>query len=231
VLVQRQALADHLARLLDKLGLDRVPTKVTTRAGYIAERDGDRDNSEDMDGADARPSLSLVWGEEKREGNNGPAAAHCEPSHELKGHSALPCASVTSTTTRSTHNEATSPTHDSDRDRAREAYARGVVQRWYRVVRRAELRAVRVHDLRHTYASLLLAGGEPMIYVNDQPGHSTVQVTVDLYGHVRPGANRDAVNRLAALTSGSAIAEGASELARRPIQRPANPEPLRKYVK
>jgi integrase len=44
-----------------------------------------------------------------------------------------------------------------------------------------------------------------MIYVKEQLGHSTIQVTVDLYGHVRPGANRQAVDRLAALTDGPAL--------------------------
>ena len=65
-----------------------------------------------------------------------------------------------------------------------------------------------------TYASLLLAAGEPMIYVKEQLGHSSIQVTVDLYGHVQPGENRDAVNRLAALTSDTSLAEAASELSR-----------------
>jgi integrase len=83
---------------------------------------------------------------------------------------------------------------------------------WYKVLKRAGLRAVRLHDLRHTYASLLLEANEPMIYVKEQLGHSTIQVTVDLYGHVRPGANRQAVDRLAALTDGPALAP--SELAR-----------------
>ena len=45
-------------------------------------------------------------------------------------------------------------------------------------------------------ASLFLAAGAPMIYVKEQLGHSTIQVTVDLYGHGRPGENRDAVNGL-----------------------------------
>jgi hypothetical protein len=38
VLVQRQALADHLARLLDKLGLDRVPQKVPDLTAYLAAK-------------------------------------------------------------------------------------------------------------------------------------------------------------------------------------------------
>ena len=78
---------------------------------------------------------------------------------------------------------------------------------WYRMLRRAGVRQVRVHDLRHTYASLLLGAGEPMLYVKEQLGHSTIQTTVDLYGHVKPGKNREAVDRLAALTQPSDAAE------------------------
>jgi integrase len=75
---------------------------------------------------------------------------------------------------------------------------------WYRLVRRAEVRAIRIHDLRHTYASLLLLAGELMLYVKEQLGDSTVQVTVDFYGYIRPGLNRGAVNRLAEATRSGA---------------------------
>ena len=40
VLVQRQGLADHLVRLLDKLGLDRIPLKVTDLSAYVREKYG-----------------------------------------------------------------------------------------------------------------------------------------------------------------------------------------------
>ncbi len=40
VLVQRQAIADHLARLLDKLGLDRMPKKVPALDAYVTEKYG-----------------------------------------------------------------------------------------------------------------------------------------------------------------------------------------------
>lgn len=76
---------------------------------------------------------------------------------------------------------------------------------WYKLLLRAGFRAIRLHDLRHTYASLLLQDGAPMIYVKEQLGHSSINVTVDLYGHVRPGANREVVNRLAAATGGPRV--------------------------
>jgi len=67
---------------------------------------------------------------------------------------------------------------------------------WYPLLSKAGLRRIRIHDARHTYASLLLQAGEPIAYVKDQLGHSSIQVTVDVYGHFIPGANRAAVNRL-----------------------------------
>ncbi len=44
--------------------------------------------------------------------------------------------------------------------------------------------------------SLLLQNGESLHYVKEQMGHSSIKMTVDIYGHLVPGANRQAVNRL-----------------------------------
>ena len=41
--------------------------------------------------------------------------------------------------------------------------------------------------------------GDPLAYIKDQLGHSSIKVTVDVYGHLVPGANRQAVNRLPVL--------------------------------
>src|SRR5262249_55513004 len=57
-------------------------------------------------------------------------------------------------------------------------------------------RKIRFHDLRHTFASLLLQQGESPQYVKEQMGHHSIQITVDIYGHLIPGANRRAVDRL-----------------------------------
>ena len=52
------------------------------------------------------------------------------------------------------------------------------------LLKQAELRRIRFHDLRHTFASLPLQQGENTVYVKEQMGHSSIQVTVDLYGHL-----------------------------------------------
>jgi len=67
---------------------------------------------------------------------------------------------------------------------------------FYRALEKAEIRKIRIHDLRHTYASLLIQAGESLAYVRDQLGHHSIRVTVDIYGHLTPGGNKDAVDKL-----------------------------------
>jgi len=67
---------------------------------------------------------------------------------------------------------------------------------FYRLLEKAQIRRIRIHDLRHTYATRLVSNNESLAYVRDQMGHSSIQVTVDLYSHYVPGSNRQAVNRL-----------------------------------
>ncbi len=61
---------------------------------------------------------------------------------------------------------------------------------------KAGIRRIRLHDLRHTFGSLLLQNGASIVYVKEQMGHSSIQVTVDIYGHLIPGANVCFVDRL-----------------------------------
>lgn len=65
-----------------------------------------------------------------------------------------------------------------------------------RILTKAGSRNMKVHNTRHTFASLLLSNGESPAYVKEQLGHSSIQMTVDIYGHLIPGSNREAVNRL-----------------------------------
>jgi integrase len=74
---------------------------------------------------------------------------------------------------------------------------------FHKCLERAGLRRIRFHDLRHTFASLLIQNREPLAYVKEQMGHSSIKMTVDIYGHLVPGANRQAVNQLPALTRSS----------------------------
>jgi integrase len=55
---------------------------------------------------------------------------------------------------------------------------------------------VRLHDLRHSFASLLLAGGADLKTVSTALGHSTTAVTADVYAHVSSAMLRDAAKLL-----------------------------------
>jgi len=69
---------------------------------------------------------------------------------------------------------------------------------------RAGLRHFRFHDLRHTFGSLLIQSGASLAYVKEQMGHSSIQVTVDIYGHLIPGADISCVDKLDTPTQKSA---------------------------
>lgn len=53
-----------------------------------------------------------------------------------------------------------------------------------------------VSDRRHTVATLLLEQGESLAFVQKQLGHSSIQVTVDTYGHLLPATNQTAIDGL-----------------------------------
>ncbi len=51
------------------------------------------------------------------------------------------------------------------------------------------IRKIRLHDLRHTFGSQLIQRGASIVFVKEQMGHSSIQVTVDTYAHLIPGAD------------------------------------------
>jgi len=71
-----------------------------------------------------------------------------------------------------------------------------VTHAWIKLVRRCGLHGVRLHDARHTHASLLLKQGVHPKIVQERLGHSSIQTTLDTYSHVAPGLQRAAVNKL-----------------------------------
>ena len=70
-------------------------------------------------------------------------------------------------------------------------------QVWYTAVERAELpQGLRIHDLRHTCASLLIAAAANPKAVQVHLGHSSISVTMDRYTHLFPSDVDDLVRRL-----------------------------------
>ncbi|MFC7572463.1 site-specific integrase [Klenkia terrae] len=58
---------------------------------------------------------------------------------------------------------------------------------------------IRLHDLRHTHATLLLADGEPVKVVSERLGHASATITLTVYQHVHPGMGKQAATRFATL--------------------------------
>jgi integrase len=66
----------------------------------------------------------------------------------------------------------------------------------------ARLPLIRLHDLRHTHVTLLLADGVPVKVVSGRLGHASATITPTVYQHVHPGMGREAADRFAALLEG-----------------------------
>lgn len=73
-----------------------------------------------------------------------------------------------------------------------------VVSREFRqLVRTLDVPVLRLHDLRHTHASLLLALGVAAKVVSDRLGHASITTTLDTYAHLLPAMDRDAADTFA----------------------------------
>ena len=55
---------------------------------------------------------------------------------------------------------------------------------------------MRFHDLRHTHAALLIASGAHPKVIQVRLGHASIRTTLDLYGHLMPGLDDQAVDAL-----------------------------------
>jgi integrase len=64
------------------------------------------------------------------------------------------------------------------------------------------LPVIRLHDVRHSHATLGLAAGIPAKVMSERLGHAKVGITLDLYSHVVPGMQEDAAAKLGALVLG-----------------------------
>jgi integrase len=74
-----------------------------------------------------------------------------------------------------------------------------ITREFRRAVTAAPVPAIRLHDLRHTHATLLLQAGVPVKVVSERLGHATVTLTLDTYAHALPSMDADATDRFAAL--------------------------------
>lgn len=72
----------------------------------------------------------------------------------------------------------------------------------------AGIGAVRFHELRHTYASMLVNAGVPLAFVAEQLGHSGTRMVEQHYGHLCPSAKAEAIRKLTPRLGLETLAEG-----------------------
>lgn len=75
-------------------------------------------------------------------------------------------------------------------------------QTFDRTVKRLKLPKIRLHDLRHTHATLGLKAGVPIKVISDRLGHATTAFTMDIYTHAIPAIEHDAAEQIADIVFG-----------------------------
>src|SRR5260221_6423734 len=71
-----------------------------------------------------------------------------------------------------------------------------VVDEFKKLLKKADLPDIRFHDLRHSAATLLLSLGVHAKVVQEMLGHTQISMTMDIYSHVLPSMQQDAVSKL-----------------------------------
>lgn len=83
---------------------------------------------------------------------------------------------------------------------------------WAKLASKAGLKGIRLHDARHTHASIMLKQGIHPKIVQERLGHASIQVTLDTYSHVAPGMQQKAAesfdNAVISVRSKEAIGSG-----------------------
>ncbi len=78
-----------------------------------------------------------------------------------------------------------------------------VTKKFSKAIREAKLPHLRLHDLRHTHATLMLKAGIHPKIVSERLGHANISITLDTYSHVLPGLQDEAAERFDRLIGGS----------------------------
>jgi integrase len=80
-----------------------------------------------------------------------------------------------------------------------------ITRAWETTAKHAGLKVIRLHDARHTHASLMLKQGIHPKIVQERLGHSSIQMTLDIYSHVAPGLQEAAAKRFEDLIKANSV--------------------------
>ena len=70
------------------------------------------------------------------------------------------------------------------------------------MIAKLDLPRIRLHDLRHTHATIALRAGIPTKVISERLGHENPAFTLEQYAHVIPGMQAEAASAIAALVAG-----------------------------
>ena len=70
-----------------------------------------------------------------------------------------------------------------------------ITHAWIKLVRRCGLEGIRLHDARHSHASLMLKAGVHPRFLMERLGHASFTTTMNIYAHVAPGLQQATANR------------------------------------
>jgi integrase len=79
---------------------------------------------------------------------------------------------------------------------------RNVLRRFQKICEANDLPKLRLYDLRHTHASLLIHEGVHPKKISERLGHSSIKLTMDTYGHLFEGSDRDSAEKMEKLFGG-----------------------------
>jgi integrase len=79
----------------------------------------------------------------------------------------------------------------------------GITHAWMRLAARCGIPDIRLHDSRHTHATLLLKAGVNVKVIQERLGHANFSTTMNLYAHVSPGMQKEAASRFDDIVMGT----------------------------
>lgn len=88
-----------------------------------------------------------------------------------------------------------------------------VTHAWIKLTRKCGLDGIRLHDARHSHASLMLKGGIHPKVVQERLGHASIAITLDTYSHVAPGMQAAAATRFDDIVIGDGDELGSNSVA------------------
>jgi len=80
-----------------------------------------------------------------------------------------------------------------------------ITRAWTILAAKFGLKVIRLHDARHTHASLMLKQGIHLKLVQERLGHSSITMTLDIYSHVAPGLQEAAAKRFDDIVSSKVV--------------------------